>query len=989
MQEPPRARLVVLATLSAAALACSDAAEDRFAQVAPLVEKRCASSDCHGVRDEDAPKLSLDASRWMTFRVDGAGKLRDRAAALASIKTKINSKEGAELSTFLRKTLPVAVGGLFHASGEIFASRDSADYRRLADFAASIHDGTEGDDVPALSALEETFRDKVFPTLVQKNCATATCHGDLNFGVSIFRTPAVAGSALISRKELREAYHNARANITLWGEPLQSRLLAKMLPLEKGGIPHKGGNDTFFAAALERGTDPRQSPEVTGILEWIAQERTAALGDAPVGVSALVVVGGPLALAGPFDPPPFAPGTDLYRLDAPFSGSPAVLTAGAHDAPADVRDPAISHDGKTIVFAMRRSAADAHNLYVIGTDGTGLRQLTSDASAGPGGTTIASFQPTFGPNGGYGGPGGPAERIYFVSMRGDRSDDFRYQNADLYAINVDGSGLERLTFTCQPELRPTFLQSGEFAGTVAYTIKRAAEGGYKGVFFRFPIDHNAAFHFQPEAHPHFGMSEPPQVFYGLRELADGRSVLTLEDEGNRTRGGQLAVLERQFAVELPEGEEATATLPGFRHALTVLTPDATRAGASADGLWRDPVPLPDGSIVVAHAPGPIDLDHPPADLRTSLVRVTLESDRQSSRPRVAAMQPLAGGDRAWSQPAPVYARPTEDEPHPRAWDDTGATGRLVHSGVQVIEAVLARLVPSGPRVLRDDIAMVRAVAPLPLLAELLGKPLSITEVPAAETRDGHPHATTASLTGRTPLFAAVEVPPAADGSLAADIPAHVPVRVMTIDRRRMAVGAQQHQWYAVLPGERFPVGIGPAAFAARCGGCHGAMDGKRETVLQPPVDGVTQSSVTLSLYEGADRRRPVASLPQVGPELFVLVDFRRDVQPILDDKCVSCHAGAAPAGGLSLSSAPTRHYTDAYESLLAPATGATGGHRYVDATGLLARRSFLMETVLGEELEAARDVPAASRTVHPSLSETEVATLARWIELGAAFVGVP
>jgi hypothetical protein len=370
--------------------------------------------------------------------------------------------------------------------------------------------------------------------------------------------------------------------------------------------------------------------------------------------------------------------------------------------------------------------------------------------------------------------------------------------------------------------------------------------------------------------------------------------------------------------------------------------------------------------------------------------VTLASDRATFRPRVMAMEELAGGPLAWTQPVAVYARGTEDPPHPRAWDDTSATGRLVHSGVQVIEAVLARLVPTGPRVLRDDIAYVRAVAPLPTLAELLGKPLEVVAVPAAETRDGHEGATNLSLSGRTPLFAAVEIPPAADGSLAADIPARVPVRVMTLDRRRMAVGAQQHQWYAVLPGERFPVGIPSASFAARCGGCHGAMDGNRQTVLQPPVDGVTQASVTLALYEEGDRRRPIEALPAVGPELFLLVDFRRDLEPILFSRCIACHSGPAAPGGLSLTLSPTRHYTDAYESLLEPGPGSAGGYKYVDAAGNLGRRSFLIEKLRGEELEAPRALVAPCPPPgSPQLTEDEIALFTRWVELGASFVGEP
>ncbi len=982
--------LPVSSSLLLLSAGCDDDESDaESGRVLSIMEQRCASGACHGVTAEAAASQQLDDARWLTFRVDGRGAITDPDAALASMRTKVNSAEDPVFSTLLRKTLSVAQGGLHHHRGAVFQSREDPDYQALAAWAAKV-DGTEGADVPALDPLETRFVETVYPTLIQKGCVTATCHGELNFGVTLFKAPAVGGTLKTPRADLRATYIDTRRNLSLWGDPLQSRLIAKMLPLEFGGMPHKGGNDLFFATQVEQGLDPRNAAEVNAIVEWVKAERAAALGDvsATAGEArALVFVGGPLPDAGPFDVAPFTPGTDLYRLDAPFVGqAPVNLTARHHDGPADVRDPAVSHDGRRIVFTMRTSEADAHNLYTMDLEGGDLRPLTHDASATDSGLVVGNFGPVFGPNGGVDRPG-TDERIYFSSTRaGDRSDDARFQNADLYAIDVDGSHLERLTYTVVPEVAPTFLTSGEFAGSVAFTIKRAVEGGFKGVFFRFPIDHDAAHHLQPEAHPHFGMSEPPEVFYRLREMPDGRAALVLLDEGNRWRGGQLAMLERQFAVEVPEGDEASATLPGFRHALTILGADVTRAGSSVGGLWRDPSPLPDGTLLAARAAGMIDLSDAAAAPSPALVRVTLEEDRASNRPRIKGVETLfADAALPVSQPVAVYPRPAEDPPHARAWTDGDEPATLVHSGVQVIEAVLSRLAPVAARVVRDDLVYVRAMVPLAVAGAL-----EVTPVPASETRDGHPHATNLSITGHMPLFAALEVPVAPDGSLAALIPAKVPVRVVTLDADRVATGTLQHQWYAALPGERFPVGIPESSFAARCAGCHGSMDGRPESVLQPPTDFVTQASVTQALYDGADRRKPLA-LPVIDASFFVIVDFRADVQPILDARCATsgCHVGEAPAGGLSLTSAPTAHYTDAYESLLALGDGSAGGFKYVDAAGHRARGSYLAEKIMGREYEAPHAFARPCPPEGPPLNEEERLTLLRWIEFGATFVGVP
>ena len=968
----------------------SDAPQDVFRdQVIPVLEARCASAACHGVTATQAAAMQLDDTKWLTLRVDGAGKISDSAAALRSATAKVNSRDGVDHSSLLRKTLPVAQGGQYHYKSEVFGSRSDPAYLVLRQWAASITSGGEGAQDPALTANEALFRTTVYPTLVQRGCATATCHGSLMFGGAVFAAPTLPGTLAVSRADLRQTYQEARRNITLWGDALQSRLLAKILPVAQGGIAHKGGNDVFFAKEIEAGQDPRQAKVVQDIVAWIAAERLAAGVQGSALQPPLIAVGGPLPPAGIFDVQPYVPGSDLYRIDPPYTGKPVNVSAALHIQPADIRDPTISHDGQTIVFAMRKSAQDAHNIYVMGIDGSNPRQLTHDAAAGPFGRTVGHFAPVFGPNGGFGsGAGAPTERIYWSSTQAaDLADLAGTQNADLYACNVDGSSAERLTWTVVPEVTPWFLAAGEFAGTMAYTLKRSAEGGFKAVVFRFPIDHNAQYHIQPEAHPHFGMSEPPQAFYRMRELPDGRAVLTLLDDGNLWRGGQLAVLERQFAVEVPDGQEAKATLPGFRHALTILTPNVARSGLSADGLWRDPTPLPDGSLVAARATGQRDLSDANAQLRPTLVHVTLQQDAATNRPTLAKTEVWqADPQLAWSQPVAAYPRPSEDPPHPRNWDDTSATATLVHSGVQVIEAVLAQLPPLAARVLRDDIAYVRAVVPLAVAGELDPKP-----VPADKTKYSLAGASTLSLTGRMPLFAAVEIAPAADGSLAAHLPAKVPVRVVTLDKDFVAIGTLQHQWYATAPGERFPVGIAGSAYNARCGGCHGAMDGKPLSVLQPPVDFVTQASVTAALYEGQDRRKP-KTLPTVTGAMFQFVDFRSHVQPILDQKCAtaSCHGGDKPAGALALTADKTAFYNQAYENLLKPGAGSAGGFAYVDALGYRARGSFLAEKIMAKEYDAPRQLltPCPPDGAAP-LTADEKATLVRWIELGAAWVGVP
>lgn len=995
MLESVRHTALAFAACTACTACTAAGTEAQFeSDVIPILERRCAALSCHGVgAGEDREGLELHPDLYLTLEVDEARRIRDVSAALTSVKAKINSLEDVELSTLLRKPLPPSQGGLSHFATSVFSSREDAEWTALRDWAATVEDGGEGLDQPELDAFEALFRDTVYPTLIRKGCAVATCHGSLGFAGASFVPPGVPDSLLSSRASLRATYHEARRNLALGGDLRRSRLLRKMLPVEQGGIAHKGGNDVFMAGAIAEERDPFESAEISAILAWAELEQGRALFEVedglepPPAAPPLVFVGGPIAPAGPFEVPSFTPGTDLFRLDAPWDQhTPINLSRAHHDGPADIRDPAVSHDGRWLAFAMRRSPADAHNIYLLRTDGTALQQLTFDASDAKDGLITANFSPVFGPaDGTHFRRTGKRERIYFVSSRDrESSDRSALQNTDLYAIDLDGQNLERLTHTPVAEVAPSFVSSGEFSGTLLYTIQRAATGVLRGSLFRFPVDHNGAHHLQPEAHPHFGISQPIQIFYGMKELPDGRGAVTLFNEGNVWRGGQLAIVDRQLAVEVPEHFERLASVPGFRHAMAVLTASAALSDISEDGFWRDPAPLPDGSLLAVHGVGPLDLDDAGARPETELVRLVLAEDRATDRPRIERVELLLGRAHQVSQPTALHGRPFEDDLHERAWSDDAEPALLVHSGVQVNEALIGHLPPLGLRTFRSDLTGLRFSAPV--------VPLIARPVPSSDTRIQKSGATTLSLTGRAPLYLLAEVPIEADGSVSVHLPARQAIKLSTIDAAGMAIGASHHHWSAPLAGEQVPAGISPLAYATRCGGCHGAVDGRPGSVLQPPVDALTQASVTAARFEGRDRRRPIPPRG-VDRSRAVYVDFRRDVQPILDRRCANagCHSGGAPAAGLSLTRAPTRSYNDAYESLLVQGAGSGDNtFAYVDAEGQRARASFLIELLLGRELEAPRAI-CASCPPHgsPPLTPEEALTIARWIELGAAYRGLP
>jgi TolB protein len=96
-------------------------------------------------------------------------------------------------------------------------------------------------------------------------------------------------------------------------------------------------------------------------------------------------------------------------------GQPVAITRGSNR----YCHPNLSPDGQWLTFGSYGEPAD---IFVVRTDGTGLRQLTEDA--------YRDFFPRWSPDG---------KRIAFQSARSGRS--------EIWLINPDGSGLEQLTYT--------------------------------------------------------------------------------------------------------------------------------------------------------------------------------------------------------------------------------------------------------------------------------------------------------------------------------------------------------------------------------------------------------------------------------------------------------------------------------------------------------------------------------------------------------------
>ncbi len=960
-----RSVIAILCGLAAPACGSTATPRERFeAEVVPLLERYCAAAACHGVApDAEARGERVDWTQLL-FRIDGAGRLTDLDAAYAAARRAINTQEPA-FSSLLRKPLGAARGGLPHLGGAVFFGDDDPAYVRLR---AWIEEEAGGGEDPApLTPLEQQFADTVQALLAAGTCMTSRCHGP-TAGATPYRLDVGVGGAF-SVAATRHNHLQTLALVTLDGYPLQSRLIRKAQSLGPG-IVHKAPSWAAFAGPAGR---------VPTITDWICAERLARTGagcaaSTAAPISAFVFVRGPVAARAAFDLDDFTPGSDLWLATVGDRGLAPValedLTAALHPGRAvDIRDPAVSRDGRRVVFAMRTAVDQGHHLWVLDLATRAARQLTAGNGPLPGGGMATDRDPTWGPD----------ETIWFASTRaGVVADQGRLLDAELYSLVLDTGAVRRWTFTPHVERKPGFLDLGEEAGgEVAFTALRdASPSTARAHTCRFPPS------MRTEYHPHFGLSPAATYFDDLRELPDGRYVSVVGDLPAVWSSGGLAVIDRSLGPALDDRGGAAEP------ALERYAPSVVRL--PGDGAYRDPAPLPDGRILVAHQRSPFDPADPTAVFAPRIEVLELRERADGAGPTVAGVEVLLEEPGvALTDPEPVSVRGPVRVDGVTLPPAAGTTAVFRHQGLPMTDALLANLSPSGVKRPRTDLRAVRLIEHLPLT------PAQRRIVPPEDTWFGVAGATSVALGSRGPARVLAELPLEADGSFQALVPVGVPFRIQALDAAGVAVGAAHDRWFYALPGQVLTQGvsaaIGTARYGAMCAGCHGDPEGVagRAPAMEEP-DTLTGASLSLARFARQDPRRPIEPA-ELGWQTRLAIDFRRDVQPILDRHCVACHTGKAAAAGVDLSATPTRHFTRAYEHLLRPGTGSGGGRAYVDDVDGRADRSYLIELLTGVERAAPRALRSPG-IAHPdagaSVTDEERLVLVRWIDLGATFVGV-
>ncbi len=130
--------------------------------------------------------------------------------------------------------------------------------------------------------------------------------------------------------------------------------------------------------------------------------------------------------------------------------TPRVLSQGFHSA----CDPHVSFDGKQLLFAGKRMAQDNWDIYEIGVDGSGLRQITRSI----GDCRHPGYQPDF-----YqiSDANEAWLQITFVGTRAGEINEFGTAPlTSLYSCKLDGTGVQRLTHNLSSDSDPHITWDG-------------------------------------------------------------------------------------------------------------------------------------------------------------------------------------------------------------------------------------------------------------------------------------------------------------------------------------------------------------------------------------------------------------------------------------------------------------------------------------------------------------------------------------------------
>ncbi len=519
-----------------------------------------------------------------------------------------------------------------------------------------------------------------------------------------------------------------------------------------------------------------------------------------------------------------------------------------------VRDPQVHYDGEKILFSHRKADSDYYNLYEIGTDGSGLRQITFGA--------FDDFEPCYMPDG----------DIMFVSTRCNRwVNCYLTQVAVLYRCDADGKNIRQISANVEHDNTPWMLPDGRVLYTRWEYVDRS-QVQYHHLWTMNPDGTNQT--------TYFGNMHAGGLFIDAKPIPGTDDVVVSLSPGH----GRNEHVGIASIISPKNGPDDQSYIKPLREKFMI----------------SDPYPISRDCFLMAQQNKIVVMN---GEGRTEVLHVAPKEQ--------------------WiHEPRPIMPRKREYQVVTRT-DSGKKTGQLLLTDVYEGRNMAG--------VEKGDIKKL-------LVLESLPKPVNFSG--GADLLSWLGTFTLERVLGTVPVEE--------DGSAFFEVPANRAVFFVGLDEDDLSVKRMQ-SFTSVMPGETLS-----------CVGCH-------EHRTRTPK--ASASALVLAAQRPASRIESFRGFPDV-------LDFNRDIQPILDKHCIDCHSFDEHAGNISLEGDLGTAYSHSYYALLANLQVADGrnglGNRPPRSIGTSA--SALMDKIDGshEGVEVSPD---------------EWRTIWLWIESGAPYAG--
>ncbi|MDR3229436.1 MAG: hypothetical protein LBT53_08530 [Puniceicoccales bacterium] len=666
------------------------------------------------------------------------------------------------------------------------------------------------------------------------------------------------------------------------------------------------------------------------------------------------------------------PGGNLCLLDLKAATVTALvpsLTGGVFGA-FDV-----SYDAKRIVFAYKAAKDVGYRLYEVNADGTGLRSVTvapADEAAIVARYKIAGYHhgtedldPCYLPDGG----------IAFISTRChfgilcDAPDIF--PTTVLYRIDADGKNLRKLSNSSVSENSPVVLADGR----ILYTRWEYVDKGAVSVKCLWAMNPDGSNSVEIYGND---VAFPTTMIFA-RPIPDSRNEFVFTGTPHCPQNCVGTVVRIDTTKDIRTREPMTYITPevdireergfdflkpgweGFDFLKNPADPDSgwqrDRTGKSGR-LFRETYPLSRSEFLVSHKPAGLVWSDPKG------YQLSLLNDSGVATPLYNAK------DISAFRPIPLLPRKTPPVLS-AGRDEALAAKNLAECIVTDVYRGMVGVAPGSIKYLR--------------VLEQIPRPWGARRVYSGDEYDQQ-HAV---ITKDTHLGLKVQhglVTVEADGSARFVVPAERNIFLQALDANYRAVQTER-TYVNYMPGE-----------VRSCVGCH-------ESTAQSPSG--TNRATPLAI-----KRKAEVPFAQPGEkEAFRTLSYARDVQPVWDKHCVSCHNSERKLGKLNLSGKQTALFNESYEELvperrkgrgnydkklLGPVIGEnhpkTGNIHYLPAKSLGSHASILAAMLspdiqLADPVAQKRAASLAQRHKRIKLTQEELLRVTNWIDTNAQYYG--